>query len=175
MDANASSLPRYIFIGPKGGGDEPILLRVWERGVGETLACGTGACAATVAAALSCRGGRSAEVQLPGGTLSVSWREDGRVFMTGPAEEVFSGTLVVKVHGQASVLATGAATELGGIGAALRAISPERTRLQREIDRIVRVVAVAGVGAAAAVVVIYGLTRGLAAALVHAARPGPLT
>ena len=74
---------------------------------------------------------------------------------------VFSGTLVVKGHGQAAVLATGSATELGRIGAALRAIEPERTRLQREIDRIVRVVAVVGLGAAAVVVVVYGLTRGV--------------
>lgn len=70
-----------------------ILLRVWERGVGETLACGTGACAATVAAALTCRIGREATVELPGGELKIRWIEDGRVLMTGPAEEVFSGTL----------------------------------------------------------------------------------
>lgn len=70
-----------------------IRLRVWERGVGETLACGTGACAATVAAALQCRGGRSATVELPGGTLEVRWDQNGRVFMTGPATEVFTGTL----------------------------------------------------------------------------------
>jgi Ca2+-transporting ATPase len=73
---------------------------------------------------------------------------------------VFSGTLVVKGHGSAVVRSTGAATELGGIGAALSSIETERTPLQREIDWIVRVVAVLGLGAAAAVVVIYGLTRG---------------
>lgn len=72
-----------------------IRLRVWERGVGETLACGTGACAATVAAALTCRGGREATVELPGGELAIRWAENGRVFMTGPAEEVFSGTLSI--------------------------------------------------------------------------------
>ncbi len=72
-----------------------IRVRVWERGVGETLACGTGACAATVAAALTCRGGREADVQLPGGELHVRWSEDGHVFMTGSATEVFTGTLLI--------------------------------------------------------------------------------
>jgi Ca2+-transporting ATPase len=71
----------------------------------------------------------------------------------------FSGTLVVKGRGLSLVKATGARTELGRIGTALRTIQPERTRLQREIDRIVRVVAVLGIGAAAVVVVVYGLTR----------------
>jgi diaminopimelate epimerase len=70
-----------------------IRLRVWERGVGETLACGTGACATAVAAALEGRCGREAAVELPGGDLVVRWAEDGRVYMSGPAEEVFSGTI----------------------------------------------------------------------------------
>ena len=73
---------------------------------------------------------------------------------------VFSGTLVVKGHGTAVVRGTGASTELGSIGRALRSIETERTPLQREIGRIVGVVAVAGAGAAVAVLVIYGLTRG---------------
>ncbi|HTY35088.1 cation-translocating P-type ATPase [Mycobacterium sp.] len=73
---------------------------------------------------------------------------------------IFSGTLVVKGHGVALVNETGAHTELGKIGAALRTIKPERTRLQREIDRLVRVFAVFGVAAAVIVVVVYGLTRG---------------
>ena len=73
---------------------------------------------------------------------------------------VFSGTLVVKGHAIAVAKETGAATELGKIGAALRTIEPERTPLQREIDRLVKVLAAIGVLAAAIVVVVYGLTRG---------------
>ncbi len=76
-------------------GEGEIRLRVWERGCGETLACGTGACATTVATALNCRGGREATVELPGGELEIRWAEDGRVYMTGPAEEVFSGTMII--------------------------------------------------------------------------------
>ncbi|MBA4370508.1 MAG: diaminopimelate epimerase [Coriobacteriaceae bacterium] len=71
-----------------------ITLRVWERGVGETLACGTGACATVVAAVLDgLLSGRTATVELPGGELRVSWDDDGHVRMTGPAEEVFYGVI----------------------------------------------------------------------------------
>ena len=70
---------------------ERIKLRVWERGVGETLACGTGACATLVAASLSCIVGRSATIELPGGELFIRWHEDGHVYMTGPARTVFDG------------------------------------------------------------------------------------
>ncbi|OBB82678.1 cation-translocating P-type ATPase [Mycobacterium sp. 852002-30065_SCH5024008] len=73
---------------------------------------------------------------------------------------VFSGTLVVKGHGIAEVKQIGAGTELGKIGTALRTIKPERTPLQREIDRLVGILAVLGVGVAVAVVIVYGLTRG---------------
>jgi len=73
---------------------------------------------------------------------------------------VFSGTLVVKGQGVALVKETGLGTELGRIGKALSTIETERTPLQREIDRLVRVIALLGVGAAVLVVVIYGLTRG---------------
>ncbi|HXY71046.1 MAG TPA: diaminopimelate epimerase [Actinomycetota bacterium] len=70
-----------------------IRMRVWERGVGETLACGTGACAALVASAVAGRTGRAAEVEVPGGRLQVDWREDGHVFLTGPATFVFDADL----------------------------------------------------------------------------------
>jgi len=69
-----------------------IQMRVWERGSGETLACGTGACAVAVAAALSGRGMRKVTVHLLGGDLEIEWAEDGNVYQTGPAEEVFHGT-----------------------------------------------------------------------------------
>lgn len=71
-----------------------IRLRVWERGVGETKACGTGACAALVAA---CRRGltdRKATIEFTGGELVIEWREsDGHVLMTGPVAVEFTGTL----------------------------------------------------------------------------------
>lgn len=71
-----------------------IRLRVWERGAGETLACGTGACAAVVAGRLRGLLDEQVEVRLPGGTLSVAWAGEGsRVWMTGPAETVFEGTI----------------------------------------------------------------------------------
>lgn len=80
-----------------------IRLRVWERGCGETLACGTGACATVVAASLNCLIGRSALVELPGGELDIKWAEDGRVYMTGPAEEVFTGSLFIPEHDDETV------------------------------------------------------------------------
>jgi diaminopimelate epimerase len=67
-------------------------MRVWERGSGETLACGTGACAVCVAGVLTGRTGRAILAHLPGGDLRLEWSEqDNRVRMTGPAVEVFSG------------------------------------------------------------------------------------
>ena len=68
-----------------------IRMRVWERGSGETLACGTGACAVCVAGVLSGRTERKILAHLPGGDLELHWAEDGHVHMTGPAVEVFSG------------------------------------------------------------------------------------
>lgn len=69
-----------------------IRMRVWERGAGETLACGTGACAALVACALNGVTGREADVELIGGTLHIKWDQaDNHVYMTGPAVTVFKG------------------------------------------------------------------------------------
>jgi diaminopimelate epimerase len=70
-----------------------LRMRVWERGAGITLACGTGACAALVAAARRGLTGREAEVVLDGGTLKIEWRADGHVIMTGPVSVSFSGTI----------------------------------------------------------------------------------
>ena len=67
-------------------------MRTWERGSGQTAACGTGACACAVAAAVTGRCGRSSTAQLPGGELQLNWStEDNYVYMTGPAVEVFEG------------------------------------------------------------------------------------
>jgi len=69
--------------------------RTWERGTGETLACGSGACATAVAGVLSGRSDRDVQIQLRGGTLRIRWPEDkGPVWMTGPAAYVFDGELV---------------------------------------------------------------------------------
>lgn len=73
--------------------DSRLSVRVWERGVGETMACGTGACAAVVAANLEGRCGREAVVALPGGDLKVEWSDPG-VTLTGPARHVFDGRTV---------------------------------------------------------------------------------
>ncbi len=68
-----------------------IEMRVWERGSGETLACGTGACACAVAGVLNGLTDRKILCHLPGGDLILEWAESGEVYMTGPATEVFSG------------------------------------------------------------------------------------
>lgn len=70
-----------------------LKMRVWERGAGITLACGTGACASLVAAVLTGRSEHQATVELPGGCLTIEWSEsDQRLYMTGPAEKVFRGS-----------------------------------------------------------------------------------
>jgi diaminopimelate epimerase len=71
-------------------------MQVWERGAGPTLACGTGACAVVVAGVLTGRLERHCVVTLPGGDLSIHWKEeDNSIYMTGPAQAVFEGTILL--------------------------------------------------------------------------------
>lgn len=72
-------------------GTDHLRQRVWERGAGLTLACGSGACAAAVAAHRAGLTGRKVTVSLPGGDLAIEWREDGHVLMTGGVATAFSG------------------------------------------------------------------------------------
>ncbi|MGI6450375.1 MAG: diaminopimelate epimerase [Desulfitobacteriia bacterium] len=76
---------------------QEITLKVWERGAGPTLACGTGACAAVVAAVLEGRTEREVTVHLPGGDLQIVWGENNQVLMTGPAVYVFRGRLIEEI------------------------------------------------------------------------------
>jgi diaminopimelate epimerase len=69
-----------------------LKMRVWERGAGITLACGTGACASVVAGVLNQKCDRACTVELPGGCLHIEWSaDDNRIYMTGAAELVFTG------------------------------------------------------------------------------------
>ncbi|NET05924.1 MAG: diaminopimelate epimerase [Symploca sp. SIO2B6] len=71
-----------------------LKMRVWERGAGATLACGTGACAVVVAGVLAGKSNRVCTVELPGGNLEIEWSDvDQRVYMKGPAEKVFTGRI----------------------------------------------------------------------------------
>lgn len=75
-----------------------VKMRVWERGSGETWACGTGACATAVACHLNGKTGRKVDVELIGGTLTIEWKEeDNHVYMTGPAEFSFDGVWLREV------------------------------------------------------------------------------
>lgn len=74
-------------------GEDRIRLRVWERGAGLTRACGTGACAALVAASRKGLAGRRATMELDGGELDIEWRDDGHVWMTGPVQVERTGVL----------------------------------------------------------------------------------
>lgn len=76
--------------------DGAVRTRVWERGSGITMACGTGACATAVAAASTGRTGRTADIVMDGGTLHIEWSgQDGHVYMTGPAAFVFEGEVAL--------------------------------------------------------------------------------
>jgi diaminopimelate epimerase len=89
--------PRRVnveFVRPEGRGR--IVQRTWERGTGETMACGSGACAAAVACALNDLTDRRVDVVLPGGTLHIHWDErNNHVTLSGPAEEVFTGEIAL--------------------------------------------------------------------------------
>jgi diaminopimelate epimerase len=98
-----------------------LLMRVWERGAGPTLACGTGACATLVACHLLGLSEREARLDLPGGPLQIAW--DGstnHVFMTGPAERVFDGQLADPLaHALATALALSGQEDNAPVGASL--------------------------------------------------------
>ena len=82
---------------PSGAVGGAFRTRVWERGSGITMACGTGACATAVAACLTGRAARTSDIVMDGGTLRIEWREtDNHVYMTGPAEVVFEGEIEMK-------------------------------------------------------------------------------
>ena len=70
-------------------------MRVWERGSGETLACGTGASAVAVASVLNGKTDRQVLIHLLGGDLDLEWADDGNVYLTGPATEVFEGVVEI--------------------------------------------------------------------------------
>ena len=77
--------------------EDRLEMRVWERGSGETLACGTGASACVVASALTGRTGRHVTVELLGGELDIEWAEDDHVFVTGPATEVYTAQVRAEI------------------------------------------------------------------------------
>jgi diaminopimelate epimerase len=91
-----------------------LVMRVWERGAGPTLACGTGACATLVAMHSLGLSARRARLELPGGPLQIHWDEaTGKVFMDGPAEHVFDGVIpdpaeVAAARSQAAAISTDA-------------------------------------------------------------------
>ena len=73
--------------------DNKVRMRVWERGSGITMACGTGACATAVASAFTNRCGRKSSIVMDGGTLDIEWADDNHIYMTGPATKVFDGEI----------------------------------------------------------------------------------
>lgn len=75
---------------------QTLRMRVWERGAGITMACGTGACATLVAAVLNNKADKAATIKLDGGDLFIEWADDNHIYMSGPATEVFRGSYVAK-------------------------------------------------------------------------------
>ena len=76
--------------------DRSIRMRVWERGSGITMACGTGACATTAAAIITKRARRKSTITMDGGSLEIEWSAtDGHIYMTGPATKVFEGEIEI--------------------------------------------------------------------------------
>jgi diaminopimelate epimerase len=91
---NHSAFPERANIEFAAMRPDGIRVRVWERGSGITMACGTGACATAVAASVIGRAGRKSRIIMDGGELEIEWREeDNHVYMTGPAEFVFEGEI----------------------------------------------------------------------------------
>ncbi len=94
---NHSFFPKRVnveFVEVKSG--TRVKARVWERGAGETLACGTGACAIGVVAARTGKTARNTKIDLPGGELGVRWGNDDRVYLTGPTEVTYAGNFLLK-------------------------------------------------------------------------------
>lgn len=97
-------------------GPNKLRMRVWERGSGITMACGTGACATAVAANLNGKAGRKSTVILDGGELNIDWRENNHIFMTGAAEKVYAGEFIFPAELRASTAETVAAAETPSTG-----------------------------------------------------------
>ena len=120
-----------------------LVMRVWERGAGPTLACGTGACATLVACHLLGLSDRRARLDLPGGSLEIDWQEsDGHLFMTGPAEGVFQGVLapdLITLHDAALISDLSAAAQAsppsaGSVAAEAAPSTPAATPAAAAID-----------------------------------------
>ena len=94
--------------------DGTLRARVWERGSGETMACGTGACAAAVASSVAGLTGPEADIEFPGGVLHVEWREGEEVFLSGPAVWVYDGELAGDWLGDATAGGRGPRAEAAG-------------------------------------------------------------
>ncbi len=102
-----------------------LKMKVWERGAGATLACGTGACASLVAAVLNDRSDRKATLELPGGNLTIEWNEaDNHIYMTGPAQRVFSGHWEISSTSNAATpVNTTAAADANGVDCATACVN----------------------------------------------------